>query len=69
MWRLSISTALLCACTASPIALVTFDGSAATTHKFTELNDPVMGGQSSGTWSVGNGFGILDGQVIPGFPS
>ena len=37
--------------TATTIPLVTFDGAAGTTHKFTELNDPVMGGRSTGTWS------------------
>merc|ERR1711953_306488 len=31
---------------------------------FKELNDPVMGGKSTGTWSLGNGFGILDGEVV-----
>jgi len=44
--------------------LVSFDGAAGTTFKFTELNDPVMGGKSTGTWSVGDGFGILDGEVV-----
>jgi hypothetical protein len=44
--------------------LVTFDGSSGTTFKFKELNDPVMGGKSTGTWSLGNGFGILDGEVV-----
>ena len=34
------------------IPLVTFDGEKATTHEFVELNDPVMGGRSSGTWRV-----------------
>jgi len=45
-------------------SLVTFDGTAATSFKFQELNDPVMGGRSTGTWSLGNGFGILDGEVV-----
>jgi len=49
---------------ATPGALVTFDGAGATTFKFEELNDPVMGGRSTGTWSVGKGFGILDGEVV-----
>merc|ERR1712227_457714 len=44
--------------------LVTFDGTAATSFKFQELNDPVMGGRSTGTWSLGDGFGILDGEVV-----
>jgi hypothetical protein len=45
-------------------SLVTFDGAASTTFKFTELNDPVMGGKSTGTWSLGKGFGIMDGEVV-----
>merc|ERR1712048_60024 len=45
-------------------ALVTFDGVGATTFQFKELNDPVMGGKSTGTWSLGKGFGILDGNVV-----
>merc|ERR1712187_627859 len=48
----------------TPGALVTFDGSSGTTFKFVELNDPVMGGKSTGTWSLGAGFGILDGEVV-----
>ena len=48
---------------ATSIPLVTFDGNKATTHSFKELNDPVMGGQSNGTWTVGTGFGIFDGNV------
>jgi len=44
--------------------LVTFDGAEGTTFTFKELNDPVMGGQSTGTWSVGEGFGIFDGEVV-----
>jgi len=45
-------------------SLVTFDGDQSTTFKFVELNDPVMGGKSNGTWSLGTGFGILDGEVV-----
>jgi hypothetical protein len=48
----------------TPGSLVTFDGAAETTFNFTELNDPVMGGKSTGTWSLGDGFGILDGEVV-----
>jgi len=47
----------------TPGSLATFDDAAGTTFKFVELNDPVMGGKSTGTWSLGDGFGILDGQV------
>merc|ERR1712194_577912 len=49
---------------ATPGSLLTFDGAAGTTFKFEELNDPVRGGQSTGTWSLGSGFGILDGEVV-----
>jgi peptide methionine sulfoxide reductase MsrB len=50
--------------TAATIPLVTFDGAPATTHTFSELNDPVMGGQSTGTFQVSkNDTGIFDGQV------
>jgi len=45
-------------------SLVTFDGAGSTTFKFVELNDPVMGGKSTGTWSLGKGFGIMDGDVV-----
>merc|ERR1712056_9753 len=48
----------------SPGSLVTFDGAAGTSFKFVELNDPVMGGKSTGTWSLGDGYGILDGEVV-----
>ena len=48
----------------SSITLVTFDGAESTSHKFTEMNDPVMGGRSTGTFSVQNGLGIFDGQVV-----
>merc|ERR1712070_529589 len=44
--------------------LVTFDGAEGTTFTFRELNDPVMGGKSTGTWSLGDGFGIIDGEVV-----
>merc|ERR1711935_922640 len=45
-------------------SLVTFDGAESTTFKFVQLNDPVMGGKSTGTWSLGEGFGIMDGDVV-----
>lgn len=49
---------------ASAGSLVTFDGAEATTVNFKILNDPVMGGKSTGTWSLGSGYGILDGEVV-----
>lgn len=48
---------------ASNLNLVTFDGAPGTTFKFIELNDPVMGGQSTGTWNVSKSYGVFDGQV------
>lgn len=46
----------------SGVKLITFDGDATTTHEFKELNDPVMCGKSSGTWTVdASGFGVFDG--------
>jgi apolipoprotein D and lipocalin family protein len=46
------------------LPLVTFDGSAGTSFDFKALNDPVMGGKSTGSWALGDGFGILDGEVV-----
>jgi len=50
---------------ASGVTLATFDGAAGTTFTFTELNDPVMGGKSTGTWTLDskNKVGIFDGDV------
>jgi len=53
---------------ASAVPLVTFDGKSGSTFNFKELNDPVMGGKSSGNWSVqskgGQSFGVMDGVVV-----
>merc|ERR1739844_34193 len=48
------------------VTLATFDGAAGTTFKFTELNDPVMGGKSIGTWRVDTNekVGVFDGEVV-----
>merc|ERR1712217_401876 len=48
----------------TPGSIVTFDGAAGSTFTFKELNDPVMGGKSTGTWSLGKDFGIFDGEVV-----
>merc|ERR1711990_308751 len=50
----------------SDVKLATFDGASGTTWTFTELNDPVMGGKSTGTWTVDSKghFGIFDGEVV-----
>jgi len=60
---LSVATGLAAA---AKVELVTFDGSAGTTWNFKELNDPVMGGQSTGTWHVDTAgrFGVFDGEVV-----
>merc|ERR1711907_294279 len=44
--------------------LITFDGAEGATFDFKALNDPVMGGKSSGTWTVSSGAGVLDGEVV-----
>merc|ERR1712187_623115 len=48
------------------VTLATFDGAAGTTFKFAELNDPVMGGKSTGTWKVDSveKVGVFDGEVV-----
>jgi len=60
---LSVATGLAAA---AKVELVTFDGSAGTTWNFKELNDPVMGGRSTGTWHVDTAghFGVFDGEVV-----
>ena len=49
---------------ASDITLAAFDGTTPDV-KFVELNDPVMGGQSTGTWKVDSSskVGVFDGTV------
>jgi len=49
---------------AARATVVSFDGAKETTFRFKELNDPVMGGKSTGTWALGDGYGILDGEVV-----
>jgi len=46
------------------VQLVTFDGARGTSFSFTELNDPVMGGRSRGSWHVNSTYGVLDGEVV-----
>merc|ERR1711865_1194755 len=60
-----ISLTLLLSAASATINVATWDGASATTFKFTELNDPVMGGQSSGTFAIdaANKCGIFDGEV------
>merc|ERR1712054_53401 len=58
-----LAATALCLALSSGMDVVTFDGSA-TTYKFVELNDPVMGGKSTGTWDQSNGYGVFDGEVV-----
>merc|ERR1719149_635174 len=48
------------------VPLVSFDGATIPLSKFVQLNDPVMGGRSSGTWSVAavGKFGKFNGTVL-----
>lgn len=64
MFRLALAASLSQAASASTLA--TFDGAAGTTFEFDELNDPVMGGKSTGTWAVDNTkkVGVFDGEVV-----
>lgn len=60
---MALLLALLPVVGAVDLPLVTFDGAAGSTFEFKELNDPVMGGQSTGTWHVEAQRGIFDGSV------
>jgi len=67
MWRRAIFiSAAAGAATAAEVKLATFDGASGTTFTFKELNDPVMGGRSTGTWQVDSAghFGVFDGEVV-----
>jgi uncharacterized surface protein with fasciclin (FAS1) repeats len=59
--------ALVSAVVAEDIPLATFDGAKDTTLTWTQQNDPVMGGQSVGTFSVQDGAGVFDGtcKIVP----
>jgi len=46
------------------IPLATFNGASGTFFSFNELNDPVMGGKSTGTWDQSGTFGVFDGEVV-----
>merc|ERR1712028_225950 len=60
-----ISFTLLIGAASAAIQLATWDGASGTSFNFAELNDPVMGGQSNGTFSVDSSgkYGIFDGVV------
>merc|ERR1719310_466879 len=63
LWN--IAAFITAAAAADYVKLATFDGSSSTTFSFVELNDPVMGGQSTGTWHADATAmeGIFDGEV------
>lgn len=43
---------------------MTFDGAKETTFQWEERNDAVMGGSSSGTFRIGNGSAIFEGECL-----
>ena len=51
----------------APVTLVTFDGAPNSTYKWEKMDDPVMGGQSRSSWSVGEGAGHFNGTcaIVP----
>merc|ERR1719162_2626559 len=63
--RLSTFCLLASIASASSVKLATWDGASGTTFNFVELNDPVMGGQSAGTFNVDSkgAYGVFDGEV------
>ncbi|CAK9078842.1 unnamed protein product [Durusdinium trenchii] len=58
----AIALAARGAAAAADILLASFDGKAS--HQWKQMNDPVMGGKSTGTFSVANNVGIFDGEVV-----
>jgi len=65
LFQTSALAAVLAVAAANDVTLITFDGAKETAHEFKELNDPVMGGKSTGAWTVNTTgqFGIFDGEV------
>jgi len=65
-----VATTIAAPISSSSVDLVTFDGGKGTTFSFKELNDPVMGGQSVGTFRVGGDtekYGMFNGTcaIVP----
>ena len=56
--------ASLQAIAANEILLASFDGAAGSTHRWQQMNDPVMGGKSTGSFTVADGKGIFSGEVV-----
>jgi len=61
------SFALVSIVAGTDIPLATFDGAEDTTLTWTQKNDPVMGGQSVGTFTVKDNTGVFDGtcKIVP----
>ena len=68
---LDLCVALVATVQTAPVSqtvnLVTFDGSQGTTFKWTDLNDPVMGGASTSTFLEHGGSGIFNGTCAAFF--
>lgn len=43
---------------------ITLEDFSTPVHTWRQVNDPVMGGQSTGTFSIENGVGVFDGEVV-----
>ena len=67
MMKTIILCCVLSAATASLTKIATFDGAAGTTYKWSDMNDPVMGGRSSSTLTQTNNLAIFNGTcaIIP----
>merc|ERR1712176_927701 len=46
------------------VVIATFNPADATYHQWTQQNDPVMGGRSTGNWTISNGSGVFQGSVV-----
>merc|ERR1719410_67909 len=46
------------------VSLVTFDGADDTSFEFQQLNAPVMGGESSGSWDQTDEYGTMTGEIV-----
>ena len=60
---------VLSAATASLTKIATFDGAAGTTYKWSDMNDPVMGGRSSSTLTQTGFAKITTNRGETGFPA
>merc|ERR1719229_2179026 len=63
---LALGVACIHSAMAEDVVLVTFDGAEGSTHHWLQMNDPVMGGESTGTFTVDpdRAVGIMDGKVV-----